>query len=115
MESASFGGMPPERADVTEAYAEYFEMLWDRSLNAISSLNASCERISPAASASRIRSWRYRIDTSGKRNAALIMLANTAGSDLHSADAWRGLVDQTKEETVGERGRKAMGPVGRNL
>jgi len=43
------------------------------------------------------------------------MLANTAGSDLHNAAAWRGLVDQTKEETVGERGRKAMGPVERNL
>lgn len=55
------------------------------------------------------------MDTSGKRNAALIMLAKTAGSDLHSAAAWRGLVDQTNEETVGERGRKAMGPVGRNL
>lgn len=90
-------------------------MLWDLSLNAISSLIASCGRVLPVASASRMRLCRYRIDTSGKRNAALIMLANTAGSDLHNAAAWRGPVDQTKEEIVGERGRKAMGPVGRNL
>ena len=61
-----------------------------------------------------MRSLRYRIDTSGSRNAAFIILVRTGGSEAIKAAARRGLVDQTKDDVVGERGRKAMGPVGRN-
>jgi hypothetical protein len=42
------------------------------------------------------------------------MLARTSGPEAIRADAICGLVDQTRDETVGERGRKAIGPVGRN-
>jgi hypothetical protein len=55
------------------------------------------------------------MDTSGRRNAAFIMLVKIIGSDLTKAAARGGFVDQTREETVGDRGRKAIGPVGRNL
>jgi hypothetical protein len=54
------------------------------------------------------------MENSGRRKAALIMLISTAGSEDVKADARRGFVDQTNDEVVGERGRKAMGPVGRN-
>lgn len=53
------------------------------------------------------------MDTSGRRKAALIIRASTAGSEASRAEARGGLVDQTNEEAVGETGRKAMGPVGR--
>ena len=59
--------------------------------------------------------WRYRTDTSGRWNATFIRLASTTGSELQSAAARGGFVDQTRDETVGDSGRKAMGPVGRNL
>jgi hypothetical protein len=55
------------------------------------------------------------MEASGRRNAAFIMLAKIIGSDLTKAAASGGFVDQTRDETVGDRGRKAMGPVGRNL
>ena len=55
------------------------------------------------------------MDTSGRRKAAFIMLAKIMGSNLTKAAARGGFVDQTRDDTVGERGRKAMGPVGRNL
>ena len=62
-----------------------------------------------------MRLWRYRRDTSGRRNAALIMPARTAGSQARSALARCGFVDQTSDDAVGDRGKKAIGPVGRNL
>ena len=43
------------------------------------------------------------------------MLVKIIGSELTKVAAREGFVDQTREETVGDRGRKAMGPVGRNL
>ena len=43
------------------------------------------------------------------------MLVSTPGPEADSADAILGLVDQTRDETVGDRGKNAMGPVGRNL
>jgi hypothetical protein len=43
------------------------------------------------------------------------MLAKIIGSDFTKAAARRGFVDQTREDAVGDRGRKAIGPVGRNL
>jgi hypothetical protein len=43
------------------------------------------------------------------------MLLNTRGPDAIKAVAKGGFVDQTRDEAIGERGRKAMGPVGRNL
>lgn len=41
------------------------------------------------------------------------MLASTAGSDAVKAVAISGVVDQTREDAVGDMGRKAIGPVGR--
>ena len=43
----------------------------------------------------------------------MIMLVRTAGSEESSAFARCGFVDQTRDEAVGERGKNAMGPVGR--
>jgi len=43
------------------------------------------------------------------------MLVKIIGSDLTKAAARGGFVDQTRDDTVGDRGRKAIGPVGRNL
>jgi len=43
----------------------------------------------------------------------LIMLVRIAWSALVSTAANAGEVDQTREDAVGESGRKAMGPVGR--
>jgi hypothetical protein len=58
---------------------------------------------------------RYRIETSGRRKAAFIMLLITTAPEAIKAVARGGFVDQTKDEAMGERGRNAMGPVGRNL
>lgn len=69
----------------------------------------------PAVWASTMSLWRYRIETSGSLKAAFIMLDNTSGPAAMRAAANGGLVDHTREETVGERGRKAIGPVGKNL
>ena len=55
------------------------------------------------------------MDTSGRRNAAFIIFVKIIGSDLTNVAARGGFVDQTKDDTVGDNGRKAMGPVGRNL
>ena len=43
----------------------------------------------------------------------MIMLVRTAGSALVSTVANAGEVDHTREDAVWERGRNAMGPVGR--
>jgi hypothetical protein len=43
------------------------------------------------------------------------MLVKTIGSPLTKIAAKGGFVDQTREETVGDRGRNAIGPVERNL
>jgi hypothetical protein len=61
-----------------------------------------------------MRLCRYRVDISGSRNAALIMLARTMGSAAVKADARWGFVDHTRDEAVSDSGRKAIGPVGRN-
>jgi hypothetical protein len=53
------------------------------------------------------------MDKYGNRKAALIMIAKTAGSQARSEEANADFVDQTREETVGVNGRKAIGPVGR--
>lgn len=37
------------------------------------------------------------------------------GSDFTSAEASAGFVDQTRDETVGDSGKNAIGPVGKNL
>ena len=57
----------------------------------------------------------YFIEMFGKRKAALIIVDRTAESQARSAAANAGVVDQTREDIVGVRGRNAMGPVGRNL
>jgi hypothetical protein len=61
-----------------------------------------------------MRSYRYFMEKAGRRKAALIMVERTAGSQARRALAMCGLVDQTREEAVEEKGRKAIGPVGRN-
>ena len=111
--SASSGGTPVVSA--AREYAERESVLCERSRQEISS--SSCCELSgePVFTESWIRLWRYLRDTSGSRNAALIMLTSTPGSEARSALARCGLVDQTREDAVGESGRKAMGPVGRNL
>lgn len=54
------------------------------------------------------------MEKAGRRKAALIIVDRTAGSHARRALAICGLVDQTRDEAVGEKGRKAIGPVGRN-
>ncbi len=127
--SASTGGIPSE--DEKQEKAEFWSIPCDCSRHLISS--ASCDVVSlfsPACD-SDIRSCKYRTDISGNLKAALIMSFRNSGSTppgdelvaaplapfggAESADASGGLVDQTREETVGDKGRKAIGPVGRNL
>jgi len=53
---------------------------------------------------------------SGRHNVGLIMPVRIAGSTLVStagSAANAGKVDQTREDAIGESGRKPMGPVGR--
>lgn len=52
---------------------------------------------------------------SGSRNAAFTKIANVSAGEAFSAPAMAGVVDHTREEAVGESGRQAMGPVGKNL
>ena len=94
-------------------YAERGSMWCERSRQDISS--CSCWELmgAPLLAESRICWCKYRRDTSGRRKAALIMLVRTAGSEESSAFARCGFVDQTRDEAVGERGKNAMGPVGR--
>ena len=80
------------------------------SRNAISARRSSGVREGFSSS----RSWRKRTDTSGRRNAALIIPVRIAGSDWVRTAAKVGVVDHTSEDAVGESGRKAIGPVGRN-
>ena len=53
------------------------------------------------------------MDTSGSLNAALIIWFKICGPAAVKIDARSGFVDHTREETVDESGRKAIGPVGR--
>ena len=55
------------------------------------------------------------MDISGSLKAALIMCPSTSGPAFVRASAMCGLVDQTRLDAVGERGKNAMGPVGKNL
>lgn len=43
------------------------------------------------------------------------MWARICESAVLSAEAKEGFVDHTRDETVGDKGRNAIGPVGRNL
>lgn len=76
----------------------------------------------PASFPSRISLCKYRTDISGSLNAAFIISFRISGSApgvvalagaADSAEARAGLVDQTREEAVGDNGRNAIGPVGR--
>lgn len=109
----SSGGTPTSLADRAEEDADAAEMLCDRSLHRISpctspAVRVFCEAIDESKSSSR-----YRIEMSGKRKAALMKFTSTGGSTDFNAAAKVGLVDQTIDDSVGERGRKAIGPVGR--
>jgi hypothetical protein len=95
---------------VADAYAEWGAMACACSRNAISARRSS--GVSEGCSSKR--PWRKRTDSSGRRNAALIMPVRIAGSALVRTAAKAGEVDHTSDEAVGESGRKAMGPVGRN-
>ena len=62
-----------------------------------------------------MRSCRYLIEGAGSRKAAFIMVERALDSEARSVAASGGFVDHTSDDVVDERGRKAMGPVGRNL
>lgn len=104
-----------------DAEAEFVSMLCDRSRKRISSLISSTEDALPWVEASSSLSCKYRTETSGSLKAAFIIILRT--SPLASMSillslfvkiaARDGLVDHTREEEVGERGKNAMGPVGR--
>jgi hypothetical protein len=58
-----------------------------------------------------IRLWRYRRETSSRRNGALIILTRTDGSTYLRAGAIGGRVDQTREE--GRRVDQLVGSIGK--
>ena len=62
-----------------------------------------------------IRSSRCAKTSSCTVKPALTTAVNASGASFLYAAARSGRVDQTMVETVGLRGRKASGPVGRNL
>jgi hypothetical protein len=109
----SAGGMPAPPVLVVDEYAECCGIPCDFSRHDISS--AICDATSgfPDLCASRRRLCKYCMEISGSRNAAFIMQRRTGALAAVRAAASCGLVDQTNDEAVGERGRKAMGPVGK--
>ena len=63
---------------------------------------------------SRITSYKYLKETSGNLNAALIIYDKTCGAAVVNIAHISGLVDQTREDVVSDRGKNAIGPVGKN-
>jgi SLT domain-containing protein len=84
-----------------------------RSRKTTSSATSAAESGAPLECASSSRECRYLTDRYGSRKAALTIRARTSGSQAFKAVARAGVVDQTSEDTVGESGRNAIGPVGR--
>ena len=126
--SASTGGIPS--VDEKQEKAEFWSIPCDLSRHLISSASCEARSLFSLECDSSIRSCKYRTDISGNLKAALIMSFKISGSapgdglvvappplfgGVESADASGGLVDQTREDAVGDKGRKAIGPVGRNL